>query len=67
MYVNGTSTVSNSTGGSAGPNGFLVGVQPDLSTELTLGRCSFILAYNRVLTAVEVSQIYQAYRGRFGI
>lgn len=67
VYVNGTNTVSNSTGGSAGPNGFLVGVQQNLSTELTLGRCSFILAYNRVLTATEVSQVFQAYRGRFGI
>jgi len=68
MYVNGTSTVSNSTGGSAGPNGLVVGMTGyDLSTELTLGRCSFVLAYNRVLTAVEVSQVFQAYRGRFGI
>ena len=68
MYVNGTSTVSNSTGGSAGPNGLVVGMTGyDLSTELTLGRCSFILAYNQVLSAVEISQIFQAYRGRFGI
>ena len=67
-YVNGTNTVLNSTGGSAGPNGFVVGmVGYDLATELTLGRCSFVLAYNRVLTSNEVSQVYQAYRGRFGI
>jgi hypothetical protein len=68
MYVNGTNTVSNSTGGSAGPNGFVIGMTGyDLSTELTLGRCSFVLAYNRVLTSVEISQVFQAYRGRFGI
>lgn len=68
MYVNGTNNISNNTGGSAGPNGLVVGMTGyDLSTELTLGRCSFILAYNRVLSATEVSQVYQAYRGRFGI
>lgn len=68
LYVNGTSTVSNSTSGSAGPNGFVIGMTGyDLSTELTLGRCSFVLAYNRVLTSLEISQVFQAYRGRFGI
>jgi hypothetical protein len=68
VYVNGTNTVLNSTAGSAGPNGFVIGMTGyDLSTELTLGRCSFVLAYNRVLTSLEVSQVFQAYRGRFGI
>jgi hypothetical protein len=68
MYINGTNNILNNTGGSAGPNGFVIGMTGyDLSTELSLGRCSFVLAYNRVLTATEVSQVFQAYRGRFGI
>lgn len=68
VYVNGTNTVLNSVSGSAGPNGFVVGTTGySLGSELTLGRCSFVLAYNRVLTSLEISQVFQAYRGRFGI
>lgn len=68
MYINGTNNISNSTGGSQGPNGFVVGIVGyDLATELSLGRCSFVMAYNRVLSATEINQNFNALRGRFGI
>ena len=66
-YVNGTLSVSNN-GGSQGPNGFMIGAYGQLSTnELSTGQCGFVMAYNRVLTANEVSQNFQALRGRYGI
>jgi hypothetical protein len=68
VYVNGTNTVLNSVSGSAGPNGFVVGTTGySLGSELTLGRCSFVMAYNRVLNNVELQKNFNALRGRFGI
>lgn len=37
------------------------------SSEYSYGQLSFLMAYNRVLTAAEMQQIYSAYRGRFGL
>ena len=66
FYINGVNEVLDNAGGSAGPNGIRVG-KSYTDTEFSDGRTSFILAYNRVLTADEVLQIYNSYRGRFGI
>jgi hypothetical protein len=63
LYINGVLSASNSNG-SAGPNGIQV---PQASGEQSIGECGFILAYNRVLTAEEVSQNFNAFRSRFGI
>ena len=63
LYINGVLNVSN-TGGSAGPNGLQV---PQSAGEQSIGECSFILAYNRVLSDAEIQQNFNALRGRFGI
>lgn len=68
MYINGTNNILNNTGGSQGPYGITVGVNGySPTTELSLGRCSFVMAYNRVLSATEINQNFNALRGRFGI
>jgi hypothetical protein len=66
MYVNGQLTVSPNTGGSAGPNGFAIGSVGGTS-EFSNSHISNLLIYNRVLTASEVSQNFNALRGRFGV
>lgn len=63
MYVNGVQTFSNSNG-SAGPN------RPGINcytSEYSNGQCGVFLVYNRVLTSIEVYQVYQALRGRYSI
>ena len=62
MYVNGVLTAENN-GGSAGPNGLSICGNPERSTSET----GFVLAYNRVLSASEIKQNFNAYRARFGI
>jgi hypothetical protein len=62
MYVNGVLTFQNN-GGSAGPNGLSISGYSEKSTSET----GFVLAYNRVLTATEIKQNFNAYRARFGI
>jgi len=66
MYVNGQLNVSPNTGGSNGPNGFAIGSTGG-SGEFSNSHISNLLIYNRVLTAAEVSQNFNALRGRFGI
>ena len=65
MYVNGALT-SIGGGGSAGPNGFSIG-SAFASSEFSNSHISNLLVYNRVLTAAEVSQNFNALRGRYGI
>lgn len=67
FYVNGAAVVTDATTGAAGPNGITVGRYGPGDTEYSACYISFLLAYNRVLTADEVKQIHEAYRGRFGI
>jgi hypothetical protein len=62
LFVNGVLTQSNA-GGSQGPNG----LQIPSPGEQSIGECGFILAYNRVLSAAEVSQNFAAFKGRFGL
>lgn len=68
-YTNGVLGSSNN-GGSQGPNGLTIGVQGNngaYNAEPSNGEFSFVLAYNRVLTATEIRQNFFAYRNRFGI
>lgn len=65
FYINGVLNTSNG-GGSAGPNGISVG-RFGGGTEYSTCEVSFVMAYNRVLTAAEVLQNYTALSGRFGI
>ena len=62
LYINGALSVSN-TFGAAGPNGLSV---PNAG-EQSIGECGFILAYNRVLSAAEILEIFNAFRGRYNI
>jgi hypothetical protein len=68
-YTNGVLGSSNN-GGSQGPNGLSIGVFGNggaYNSEWSTGDFSFVLAYNRVLTATEIKQNFYAYRNRFGI
>ena len=67
LFVNGTLTAGPNTGGSQGPNGFGIGRYAPGNSEYSNARVSFLFAYNRVLTAAEVSQNFNALRGRYGI
>lgn len=67
LYSNGAAVVTGSTAGSAGPNGFSIGRYYSGDTQYTACSVSFLLVYDRVLSATEVEQVYQTYRGRFGI
>lgn len=62
LYINGALNVSN-TNGAAGPNGLSV---PNAG-EQSIGECGFILAYNRVLSAGEILEVFNAFRGRYNI
>lgn len=66
MYVNGQLNAGPNNGGSNGPNGFAIGSISG-TDEFSNSHISNLLVYNRVLTAAEISQNYNALRGRFSI
>ena len=66
MYVNGQLNVSQNSGGSAGPIYFTIG-SVAAAGEFSNSHISNLLVYNRVLTAAEISQNYNALKGRFSI
>jgi len=53
--------------GTQGPNGLTVGRYLNGDTERTNGEIGFVLAYNRVLTASEILQNFEAHKGRYGL
>ena len=57
FFINGVSNASGA-GGSAGPNGISIGCYANGVSEFSTGDCSFVLAYNRVLSAAEIKQNY---------
>ena len=63
FYINGNFVIGNN-GGSQGPNGIQIG---GLNTENSTGQFSFLQFYNRVLSASEILQNYNALKGRFGL
>ena len=65
IYVNGTLTFSNSNG-SAGPNGLGINSYNNAQSELSNGECSYLAAYNRVLSEAEIKEITAGLRSRFG-
>ena len=69
IYVNGVSTAGPNTGGAAGPNGITLGAMGNSGayTEYSNGDCALVGAYNRVLTATEILQNYNALRTRYGL
>jgi len=67
FYVNNSSIVVNSTAGSAGFNGLSVGRWGAGASEYSTCEVSFIHVYNRVLSDSEITQNFNALRGRFGV
>jgi hypothetical protein len=64
MYINGSLSVSNSNG-SQGPNGLCLGGVAG-NSEFSTAEISFLMFYNRLLTADEIKQNYNAIKKRFG-
>jgi hypothetical protein len=68
FYVNTIARVLNSTAGAQGFNGLSVGRWgSDSGSEYATCEVSFILVYNRILSAVEIQQNFNATRARFGL
>ena len=67
LYVNGVLDAGPNSGGSNGPNGFSIGRYAPGNSEYSNSHISFLICYNRILTAAEIQQNYNALRGRFGI
>ncbi len=56
---------TNTTSGSQGPNGFVLGKYYGNETEYGTGTITLLLVYNRVLTDAEIDQNFNAQRTRF--
>lgn len=67
FWSNKDKLVSNSVGGSSGPNGFRLGSSSGGTAELSNCDISFLLAYNRILSDQEIEQNFNALRSRYGI
>jgi hypothetical protein len=67
LYRNGNLLISPNSNGTNGPNGIRVGQSGVYTNEISTCEVSYILAYNRILTAAEVQQNFNAKRSRFGI
>lgn len=63
LYINDQLIVTNSNG-SAGPNGWNLNNQYGQYSDCQIAN---LICYNRVLTAAEITQNFNALRGRFGI
>ena len=57
---------TTTTGGTAGPNGFLLG-KYFAGSEYGTGTITVLLVYNRVLTDAEIDQNFNAQKNRFGV
>ena len=66
FYIDERTIATGDASGSAGPNGLLIGKSP-YSSEASTGHCAFVYYYNRVLSANEVKQNFEAVRSRFGL
>jgi hypothetical protein len=66
FYVNGQLKVSPNNSGSAGPNGLSIGASGGFS-EFSNSHISNLIIYNRVLSATEIQQNFNALRSRFSI
>jgi hypothetical protein len=63
LYINDQIIITNSDG-SAGPNGWNLNNQYSQYSDCQIAN---LVCYNRVLTAAEIAQNFNALRGRFGI
>jgi len=64
FYINGTLNTGPSNAGSAGPNGITIGTS---GTEWSTGEFSFVYVYNRVLSVLEITQMYNAKKSTFSL
>ena len=69
FYVNGALNTGPSSGGSRGPAGFEIGVSNNngTRTEWSSGSLAFVMLYNRVLSAAEITQNYDALKSKVGL
>ena len=67
LYVNGVLNAGPNSEGSNGPNGFSIGRYAPGNNQYSNSHISFLICYNRVLTATEIQQNYNALKGRFSI
>ena len=69
LYVNGQLNVGPGSGGVTGPNGINIGRHgtgnSGNGSEYSNSHISFLICYNRVLTASEIQQNYNATKSRF--
>ena len=56
---------TNTTAGSQGPNGLVLGKYAPGNSEYAIGTITVLLVYNRVLTDAEIDQNFNAQRTRF--
>ena len=66
LYTNGV-LVNGNANGANGPNGFSLGRYYISDSQYTPSRISFLMTYDRVLTASEIARVFNAFRGRFVI
>jgi hypothetical protein len=66
FYDNNVNYTTTTTGGSAGPNGFVLG-KYYAGTEWGTGTITVLLVYDRILTSSEMTQNFNAHRHRFGV
>lgn len=67
IYQNGTTVVGSTSAATASAGGnVLLGSVLSGGSFLLQGQIGISMLYNRVLTTSEISDIYQAYKGRFG-
>lgn len=67
FYVNNTLIAGPNANGSQGPSGITIGKIGYAASEYSTGEFSFVLAYNRILTTDEMTQIYNAKKSRFNL
>ena len=67
LYIDNAVDTGPNNGGSQGPYGFTLGRYGTVSSEYSNSKFSFLLAYNRILDATELTQVYTAFRIRFGL
>ena len=66
LYTNGVLTSGPNANGSQGPNGFAIGSISGTG-EFSNSQIGILLVYNTVLTADQITQNFNAYRGRYGL
>lgn len=67
FYINGALNAGPNSAGSNGPNGFSIGRHAPSNSEYSNSHISFLICYNRVLSATEITQNFNAQRARFGV